>query len=88
MLRHELGGTSESWRAAAPLLAADRHVIAVDMRRVGRSEKPPGPFALADVADDLDELLRALNLDCPVDICSEITICTASEARRQLVRRR
>jgi 3-oxoadipate enol-lactonase len=59
LLLHELGGSSESWREVIPLLAADRHVIAVDMRCAGRSEKPLGPFTLADVADDLGELLRA-----------------------------
>lgn len=32
LLLHELGGSSESWRAVTPPLAADRHVIAVDMR--------------------------------------------------------
>jgi 3-oxoadipate enol-lactonase len=62
LLLHELGGSSESWRAVIPLLAADRRVIAVDMRCAGRSEKPPGAFALADVADDLDALLAALGL--------------------------
>jgi len=63
LLLHELGGSSESWRGVAPLLAADRRVIAVDMRCAGRSEKPPGAFALADVADDLDALLAALGLE-------------------------
>jgi 3-oxoadipate enol-lactonase len=29
---------------------------------------PPGAFALTDVADDLDESLRALNLEGPVDV--------------------
>jgi 3-oxoadipate enol-lactonase len=63
LLLHELGGSSESWRAVIPLLSADRRVIVVDMRCAGRSEKPPGAFALADVADDLDTLLAALGLE-------------------------
>jgi hypothetical protein len=41
---------SESWQAVIPLLAADRHVIAVDLRCARRSEKPTGSFSLADVA--------------------------------------
>jgi 3-oxoadipate enol-lactonase len=60
LLLHELGGSSESWHEVIPLLAVDRRVIAVDMRCAGRSEKPPGGFALADIADDLDALLRTL----------------------------
>jgi 3-oxoadipate enol-lactonase len=63
LLLHELGGSSESWRAMIPLLAADRRVIAVDARCAGRSEKPPGAFALAEVADDIDALLAALALE-------------------------
>src|SRR5258708_1980943 len=63
LLLHELGGSSESWRAVIPLLAADRRVIAVDMRCAGRSEKPPSAFALSDVADDLDALLRVMGLE-------------------------
>ena len=68
LLLHELGGSSESWREVMPLLATDRRVIAVDMRCAGRSEKPSGPFSLEDVADDLSELLEALNLTGPVDV--------------------
>jgi pimeloyl-ACP methyl ester carboxylesterase len=68
LLLHELGGCSESWRAVIALLAPDRRVIAVDMRCAGRSEKPPGPLTMADVADDLDALLRSLNLAAPVDV--------------------
>ncbi|MGA8400302.1 MAG: alpha/beta fold hydrolase [Stellaceae bacterium] len=63
LLLHELGGSSESWRAVIPQLAADRRVIAADLRGAGRSEKPAGGFSLADAADDLDALLRALNID-------------------------
>ncbi len=68
LLPHELGGSSESWRDVIPLLAADRRVIAVDVRCAGRSEKPPGGFALTDVADDLDAMLRVLSLKEPVDV--------------------
>jgi 3-oxoadipate enol-lactonase len=68
LLLHELGGSSESWREVIPFLAADRRVIAVDTRCAGRSEKPPGPFALADVPDDLDGLVQALKIEQPVDV--------------------
>ena len=68
LLLHELGGSSESWREVVPRLAGDRRVIAVDSRCAGRSEKPPGAFTLADVADDLDGFLRALHLDEPIDV--------------------
>ena len=63
LLLHELGGSSESWRAMMPLLAADRRVIAVDLRGAGRSEKPPGAFTLTETADDLDALLHTLETD-------------------------
>jgi 3-oxoadipate enol-lactonase len=63
LLLHELGGSSESWGSVIPLLAADRRVIAADLRGAGRSEKPQGAFGLADTADDLAALLGALNID-------------------------
>jgi 3-oxoadipate enol-lactonase len=63
LLLHELGGSSESWRAVIGLLAADRRIIAVDMRCAGRSEKLPGAFGLSDVADDLEALLRVMGLE-------------------------
>jgi 3-oxoadipate enol-lactonase len=68
LLLHELGGNSESWREVIRLLATDRRVIAVDMRCAGRSEKPVGPFNLADVADDLAALLQVLGPQKPVDV--------------------
>lgn len=68
LLLHELGGSSESWRAVLPVLATDRRVLAVDFRCAGRSEKLVGGFSLADVADDLDALLAALNQTTAVDV--------------------
>jgi len=77
-----------------PLLAADRRVMAVDMRCSGRSEKPPGAFTLADVADDLAALLPALGLDQPVDVIGAalgsvvgalLAICHPARVRRLMV---
>ena len=68
LLLHELGGSSDSWHKVIPLLAPDRRAIAVDLRCAGRSEKPRGPFELADVAGDLDEVLQALELEQPIDV--------------------
>jgi 3-oxoadipate enol-lactonase len=68
LLLHELGGSSESWREVITDLATDRRVLAPDLRCAGRSEKPPGAFALADAADDLDALLSTLSPGSPVDV--------------------
>src|SRR3954449_8565620 len=68
LLLHELGGSSESWREVIPSLATDRRVVAVDLRCAGRSEKPPGAFTLADVANDLDSFIGNLGLTGPVDV--------------------
>jgi len=77
LLLHELGGSSESWCAVIRLLATDRRVIAADMRCAGRSEKPPGGFALSDVADDLEALLRVMGLG-RVDVAGAALRASAS----------
>ena len=68
LLLHELGGSSESWRSVLSSLAIDRRVLAVDFRCAGRSEKPTTAFSLTDVADDIDSLLRALDIADAVDV--------------------
>jgi 3-oxoadipate enol-lactonase len=68
LLLHELGGSGESWRSVLPSLATDRRVFAVDLRCAGRSEKRTGAFSLTDVADDIDSLLRALDIADAVDV--------------------
>ena len=60
LLLHELGGSSASFSALFPALAADRRVIAPDLRGAGRSEKPIGPFTITDIAEDILALLDAL----------------------------
>jgi 3-oxoadipate enol-lactonase len=58
-----MGGSCRGW---LPLQVPDfsqvRRTIVYDDRGVGESEDPGGPFSTADLADDLDALLDAL--DC------------------------
>jgi pimeloyl-ACP methyl ester carboxylesterase len=63
LLLHELGGSSESWSQVIPHLAPHRRTIAVDLRCAGRSEKPPGPFAMRQLADDLAQAFDAPQFD-------------------------
>jgi 3-oxoadipate enol-lactonase len=42
-------------------LAAVRRILAYDQRGLGRSAKPPGPYTMADYADDAAGLLDALD---------------------------
>jgi pimeloyl-ACP methyl ester carboxylesterase len=51
-----------TWRWVAPLLAVAHRVICPDNRGVDGSEKPPGPYTTAMMAQDLLGLLDALQL--------------------------
>jgi 3-oxoadipate enol-lactonase len=54
-----LGWTSHMWHRTRDLLAAKYRVITFDNRGVGRSDVPPGPYALATMASDAAAVLDA-----------------------------
>lgn len=60
VLVHEMGGMIESWADVAPLLSQRGPVLAYDQRGSGLSEKPLGSTTTAMHADDLANLLDAL----------------------------
>jgi 3-oxoadipate enol-lactonase len=60
VLSHALGCDLEMWDQLATLLAADCRVICYDTRGHGASEAPPGPYRMADLADDAARLLGEL----------------------------
>lgn len=68
VLLHEMGGMLESWDAVVPLLAPFASVLRYDQRGAGLSEKPPGPYTIAQAADDLAALLAALTITEPVAV--------------------
>lgn len=66
-----IGGTGADLRQKPNVLdgplAKARRVIAYDQRGLGQTQKPLGPYSMADYADDAANLLDALDLNC-VDV--------------------
>ena len=58
---HALGCDLSMWDALANQLAADCRVITYDQRGHGSSDAPPGPYTMAELADDAARLLRELD---------------------------
>jgi len=61
-LSHALGATRHLWDDVAPALAGQYRLLRYDTRGHGGSEVPPGPYTLAQMAEDVVELLDALGM--------------------------
>jgi 3-oxoadipate enol-lactonase len=59
---HPLGATLALWDAQAQALLPRYRVLRYDVRGHGRSEVPPGPYTLEQMADDLFALLDRLGI--------------------------
>jgi 3-oxoadipate enol-lactonase len=57
-----LGYASWCWLELRQALLPSNTVVAFDNRGAGRSDKPPGPYTIAGMADDAAALLDALGL--------------------------
>lgn len=68
VLINSLGTDLRIWQGVANELARAFRVIRYDKRGHGLSETPPGPWSIADFADDLTGLLRHLHVD-RVSVC-------------------
>jgi 3-oxoadipate enol-lactonase len=62
VLVHSLGLDGEMWAPQVSRLASERHVIRVDIRGHGASSAPAGPYAIADLADDILRVVDAVGL--------------------------
>jgi 3-oxoadipate enol-lactonase len=57
------------WDGQLTRIGKSRRAIAVDLRGFGRSEVVPGTATMAQMADDIDALLTALDIAEPVVLC-------------------
>ena len=66
VLVHGLASTRRIWDLVLPFLSREHKVIAFDLRGHGESEKPDDGYALEDLCDDVDELLRRYGVTRPI----------------------
>ena len=60
---HYWGGSSRTWRHVVDRLVADFRTVCFDQRGWGRSAAPANGYALADLADDAQAVIEALDLE-------------------------
>ncbi len=59
---HGLGSGARDWEYQVPVFCEQYQVVAFDLRGHGQSDKPPGPYSIAQFADDTAALMEGLDL--------------------------
>lgn len=80
VLAHGITDSGLCWPRVAAALADEYQIITYDARGHGRSESPSGPYTRLDQADDLAELVKALNLGTPFIIGHSMGADTTANA--------
>lgn len=62
LLLHGLGSCIPDWQPQIDAFAGQHQIIAIDIRGHGQSDKPPGPYSIAQFTADVIALLRHLGL--------------------------
>ncbi len=63
-----LGGATPLWSLQTAHFKTTYRCLAFDNRGAGRSDKPPGPYAMDLFASDLHELLDHLSIHEPINL--------------------
>jgi pimeloyl-ACP methyl ester carboxylesterase len=72
-----LGLDHSYFRYAIPLLTAEAQVLALDLRGIGQSAKPDGPYSVEQWAEDVNALLEHLNIPHAHIVGSSLGGCIA-----------
>jgi 3-oxoadipate enol-lactonase len=76
ILLHSLGTDRSMWGQQVTALAGSHRVILIDIRGHGRSESPPGPYGLDDLANDVVAVADDIGIDrfdfCGISISGQI----------------
>ena len=90
LLSNSLGTTHAMWDPQLDALTESFRVLRYDRRGHGRSEVPPGPYTIADLAGDVIELLDSLELErvsyCGLSIGGMDGMWNAAEAPERIDR--
>ena len=62
LLLHGLGSSTRDWSEQIPALVPEFNVLLVDLRGHGQSDKPPGPYSIGEMANDVAILVTELEL--------------------------
>jgi len=79
VLLHEMGGTLDSWDAVTPGLAEHYRVLRYDQRGAGLTEKVRKQFTNDQAVDDLEGVLKNLDLQPPYNL-----VCVAAASTQVL----
>lgn len=63
LLLHGMGSSGDDWVLQLPALTPRYRVLTPDVRGHGQSGKPPGPYSIPQMADDMIELFDELQID-------------------------
>lgn len=62
LLLHGLGSSTRDWSEQIPALVPYYNVLLIDLRGHGQSDKPPGPYSIRAMANDVATLATILEL--------------------------
>ena len=65
VMLHGIGLCAQVWNWTAQNLANNYHILSLDMRGHGDSQKPETGYTFRELANDLNSIVTELNLDKP-----------------------